>query len=142
MHVCMFVYYWWSFKVHYINFFLKFQIHFREGIIVCVAFGDYIQRRQITNMLWVLSHFSCVWLFVTPWIVVHQAPQSMGFSRKEYWGELPWPPSGDLSHPGIKPTSLTSPVLAGGFFTTCATYEAPNKLLLLLKLKTIYKEPF
>ena len=84
MYVCMFVYYWWSFKVHYIKFFfLKFQIHFREGIIVCVAFGDYIQRRQITNMLWVLSHFSCVWLFVTPWTVVHQAPQSIGFSRKD-----------------------------------------------------------
>ena len=32
-----------------------------------------------------LSHFSHVWLFVTPWTVAHQAPLSMGFSRQEYW---------------------------------------------------------
>ena len=32
-----------------------------------------------------LSHFSCVRLFVTPWTVAHQAPLSMGFSRWEYW---------------------------------------------------------
>ena len=31
------------------------------------------------------------------------------------------PSSGDLPNPGIKPTSLTSPALAGGFFTTSAT---------------------
>ena len=35
-----------------------------------------------------LSH---VQLFATPWIVVHQAPQSMGFSRHEYWSGLPFP---------------------------------------------------
>ena len=29
--------------------------------------------------------------------------------------------SGDLPHPGIEPTSLPSPALAGGFFTTSAT---------------------
>ena len=32
----------------------------------------------------VLSHFSRVRLFVTPWTVIHQAPLSMGFSRQEY----------------------------------------------------------
>ena len=31
----------------------------------------------------VLSHFSCVRLFVTPWTVASQAPLSMGFSRQE-----------------------------------------------------------
>ena len=30
-------------------------------------------------------------LFETPWIVAHQAPWSMGFSRHEYWSELPFP---------------------------------------------------
>ena len=34
------------------------------------------------------------------------------------------PPPEDFSNPGIEPTSLTSPVLAGGFFTTSATWEA------------------
>ena len=38
---------------------------------------------------------------------------------------LPCPLPGDLPHPGIEPTSLTSPALAGRFFTTRATWEAP-----------------
>ena len=37
----------------------------------------------------------------------------MGFPRQEYWSGLPCPPLGDLLNPGIKPTSLRSPVLAG-----------------------------
>jgi len=37
----------------------------------------------------VLSRFSCVWLFATLWTVAHQAPLSMGFSRKEYCSGLP-----------------------------------------------------
>ena len=37
----------------------------------------------------VLSHFSRVQLFATPWILAHQAPLSMGFSRKENWSGLP-----------------------------------------------------
>ena len=34
------------------------------------------------------------------------------------------PPPGDLSNPGIEPTSLTSPALTGRFFITSATWEA------------------
>ena len=41
----------------------------------------------------------------TPWSVAHQAPQSMGFSRQEYWSGLPFPSPGDLPDPGIKPRS-------------------------------------
>ena len=52
------------------------------------------------------------------------APLSMGFSRQESWSGLPRPPPGTLPNPGIKPGSLTSPALAGGFFTTSATWEA------------------
>ena len=40
--------------------------------------------------------------FVTPWIVAHQAPLSMGFLRQEYWSGLPFPSPGDLPNPGIK----------------------------------------
>ena len=36
---------------------------------------------------------------------------------------LPFPSPGDLLNPGIKPVSLASPALAGGFFTT----EPPGK---------------
>ena len=57
----------------------------------------------------------CVQLFATPWTVAHQAPLSTGFSRQEYWSGLPCPLPGDLTDPAIKPVSLTSPALAGGF---------------------------
>ena len=40
-----------------------------------------------------------------PWTIARQAPQSMEFSSQEYWSELPFPPPGDLSDPGIKPWS-------------------------------------
>ena len=69
-----------------------------------------------------------VQLFVTPWTVACQAPLSMGFSRQEYWSGLPCPPPGDLPDPGIKPASFISPALAGGFFTTSATWETLDTL--------------
>ena len=66
----------------------------------------------------VLCCFCRVRLLVIPWTVAHQAPLSMKFSRQEYiWSAIP--PPGDLPSPGIKPTSLMSPALAGGFFTSC-----------------------
>ena len=39
-----------------------------------------------------LSHFSSVQLFATPWTVACQAPLSASFSRQEYWSALPCPP--------------------------------------------------
>ena len=36
---------------------------------------------------------------VTPWTVAHQAPLSLGFSRQEYWSELPLLSPGDLPNP-------------------------------------------
>ena len=58
-----------------------------------------------------LSCFSCVWLFATPWTLACQGPLSMGFPRQEYWSGLPCPPPGDLPDPGIKPASPESPTL-------------------------------
>ena len=72
----------------------------------------------------VLSHFSHVQLFATPWTIALQAPLSMGFSRQEYWRGLPCPPPGDLPNPGMEPASLMSPALAGRFSTTSAMWEA------------------
>ena len=71
-----------------------------------------------------LSCFGSVQLFATLWTVAHQAPLSMGFSRQEYWRGLPCPPPRDLPNPGIEPSSLMSPALAGRFFTTSTTWEA------------------
>ena len=70
---------------------------------------------------YILSCFSCVQLFVTPWTIAHQAPLSMGFSRQEYWSGLPCPFPRDLPDPGTEPESLMSPALAGEFFTTSTT---------------------
>ena len=67
---------------------------------------------------------SCVQLFMTPWTVAKQAPMSVGFSRQEYWSELPCPPQGDLPNPEIKPQCLMFPALAVGFLTTSAIWEA------------------
>ena len=72
----------------------------------------------------VLSYFISVQLCVTLWTVAYKAPLSIGFSRQEYWNGLPCPSPRDLPDPGIKPMSLMSPALAGGFFTTRTTWEA------------------
>ena len=69
----------------------------------------------------------CLRLLVTPWTAGHQAPLSMGFSRLEYWSALPWPSPGHLLDPGMEPTSLASPALAGGFFTTSAMWGAATR---------------
>ena len=69
----------------------------------------------------------------TAWTVARLAPLSMGFSRQESWSVLPFPTPGDLPNPGTETESLSSPVLAGGFFTTCISWEA----LPLLKVKVL-----
>ena len=62
-------------------------------------------------------------LFAALWTVARQAPLSVRFSTQRYWsGLLP----GHLPEPGVRPESLLSPALAGGFFTTSATWEAPQ----------------
>ena len=66
-----------------------------------------------------LSRFSRVHLFATLWTVACQAPLSIGFSRQECWSGVPFPSPGDLPDPGTDP--LTSPALAGEFFTTSAS---------------------
>ena len=68
--------------------------------------------------------FSRVRLFVALWAVVHQAPLPMGFSRQGYWSGLSFTFAGDLPDPGMEPTSLVSPSLAGGFFNTNVIHKA------------------
>ena len=66
--------------------------------------------------------------------IAFQAPLSVGFSRQEYWSGLSFPPPRDLPNPGTKPTSLTSPALAGRFFTTSITWEAQELRVLVAQL--------
>ena len=67
------------------------------------------------------SHFSHVWLFVTPWTVACQAPLSLGFSRPEYWSGLSFSSPGDLPDPGIQ---ARFPALQADSFTVWAIREA------------------
>ena len=57
---------------------------------------------------------SRVRLLATLWTVAHQASQSMGFSRQEYWSKL-HPPPENLPDSGIKPMA---PTLTDKFFTS------------------------
>ena len=75
-----------------------------------------------------LSHFSCVWLFVNLWTKAQQAPLSVGFSRQEYWNLLL---QGIFQTQGSNSCFL--PAMAGGVFTTSATWEAPRWLVLPIK---------
>ena len=68
-----------------------------------------------------LSRFSHVQLFAALWTIDYQTPWPMGFSRQEYQSGLLCPSSGHLPDPGIEPTSLISPALAGGLFSTSTT---------------------
>ena len=89
--------------------------------------------------LCMLSRLDPVWLFATLWTVARQAPLSMGFSRQEYWSGLPCPPPGDLPDPWIKPLSLTLTALAGGFYTTNATWE--KWLYILVSPLSLWNSP-
>ena len=69
----------------------------------------------------VLSCFSHVRVFATPWNVARQALLSMGFSTGEYCSGLPFPSPGDLPDPGIKSESLLSPAE----FPQCSRKKCP-----------------
>ena len=74
-----------------------------------------------------LSHFTCVRLFAIPWTIAHQDPLSLGFSRQEYWSELPFPSPRDLPDPGIEPES---PALQFCLFSSVNQGGIQNKEML------------
>ena len=78
-----------------------------------------------------VKSLSRVRLFATPWTVAYQSPQSMEFSRQEYWSGLPFPSPGDLPDPGIKPES---PTLQADALPS----EPPGKSLTLKKITDKY----
>ena len=93
------------------------------------------QRYERTQRAWMLSHISPVRLFATLWTAAHQAPLSMGFSRQEYWSELPCPPPGDLPDPGTEPMSLCL-LHCRWILYHWATWEAHEMTLSLSKSKS------
>ena len=67
-------------------------------------------------------------LFLTPWVVVHQAPLPTEFSRQEYWSGLPFPSPGDLPNPGIKTGSSALKAGNWGLALTWATWAWSHPL--------------
>ena len=86
---------------------------------------------------------SGVWLFVTPWTIVLQAPLPMWFSKQEYWSVQPFPSPGDLPNPRTEPGS---PALQAYFYdlnhqgspkmkikyTDCAAFQMNFSFIILL----------
>ena len=66
---------------------LVVELQGRVVVLFLVFKGTFI----VFIMLLLLSHFSRVWLCVTPQTATHQAPPSLGFSRQEHWSGLPFP---------------------------------------------------
>ena len=73
----------------------------------------------------VLSRFSHVRLFATPWTVATSSSvPGVLQARILEWVEEGGPPPGYLPNPALKSMSLMSPALADGFFTTSTSWEA------------------
>ena len=79
-----------------------------------------------------LSHVGAT--FATLWTVALKASLSMGFSRQEYWSELPFRPPEDLPNPGIEPASPVSQqmqvgaIFAGSLVQGCASKKCETYL--------------
>ena len=82
-------------------------------------------------MVWCVHTQSCLTLCDSHGLQPSKLLCSWNFLGKKYWSELPFPSLGDLPDPGIKPVSLASPALAGGFLTTCATWVSPPQIYML-----------
>ena len=83
-------------------------------------------QTPVSNFTFFLSFFAA------PWTVAHQAALSMGFSRQEHWGGLPFPSPGDLPNLGIK---LRSPALPADALTS----EPPGKVVDNLDTSSLFK---
>ena len=112
---------------HHISWWIANTVSLFRSLAFC------LDSNLIFSAIFVLNCFSHVWvfcrhiwLFATLWTVAHQSPLFTWFSRQEYWSGLPFPSPGYLPNPRIETMSLTSPTLAGRFFTTSATWEAPS----------------
>ena len=102
-----------------------------SSVPVCICFmlcRSHISKKIKTELIHLLSCFSHIQL-LWPYGLLYlwDSPAMLLYlwdsPGKNYWRRLPCPPPGDLPNPGIKPTSLVSPILVVGFFTTNATWE-------------------
>ena len=73
---------------------------------------------------------------MTPWIVAHQGPLSMGFLRQEYWSGLSFPSSGDLPDPILPNFLFVSSLISESFRKVLFSFQIfryyPHIVLLLV----------
>ena len=67
---------------------------------------------------------SYIWLFTTLWTYSPAGSSVHGILQVKILEWIAMPSFRGLPHPGIEPTFLASPVLAGKFFSTSTTWEA------------------
>ena len=116
---------WWELGLAELSTISVYDGH--QGPLLCrVHWGHWLlwSRGLRVCVLGCLSH---VRLSVTLWTVAHQVPLPTGFPRQEYWSGLPSRLQEIFPHPGVEPTSLMSPALVSGFFTTSATKSMPEE---------------
>ena len=89
-----------------------FSIHITKGLLVKFMYACML---NCFSNVWLCNPMNCS----SPSSSVHEIFQ------ERIWEWDPWPPPGDLRNPGTEHMSLTSPALAGGFYTRSATWEAP-----------------
>ena len=82
------------------------HIKAHRGVSLPTDRNTKVCHTYIAILMCLLSRFSRVWVFATPWTAAHQAPLSMGFSRQEYWSGLPFPSPGIFSTQGSNPSLL------------------------------------
>ena len=85
--------------------------HLRSPSRWCVCVGGVPMHVNTQS----LGH---VQLFGIPWDIVCLVPQFMGFSRQEYWNELPFPSPGESSQPRDETLVSCYSCIAGRLFTT------------------------
>ena len=94
----------------HIHTYIHTHVHSHTLIHIHYVLHTCINNNILTHGSDVLVAKSCL-TFVTPWIVAHQAPLSMGNPNQDYWSGLPFPSPEDLPDPGIKPRSLAGSLL-------------------------------
>ena len=126
----------WTTTIHYSIIFSAHKLqsrtfsnsdHLLRELSTCSKLED--KRKSLISyfFFYAAQLFSHVWLFTTPWTIVHQAPLLGGLSYQEYWSGLPFPLPGGLPDPGIEPVLPAASSLAAGFFTT-----DPHGILVLI----------
>ena len=95
--------------------------------------AEKLKEYRMNICMCMLSCFSCVWLFSTPWTVACQVPLSMGILQSRILEWVAMPSSRGSSQPRDQTCVSCNFCIASGFFTA----EPPGKFEQLYTLSSI-----